>query len=364
MRARRCRRTSLRWSATGNLADSLADGETRRRTSLGITRAGLAKRCVTWLKLLLTPGAQCAAQARAMREFVDALGLFPALFDSEPSARSRRARLTWLLTHDRRLDASTREAATALIEACEHLGVLLWPDTETRLTSVPAAERSGAERIMRLLSRAAGVLNAAHAHICHAVRRGRRAGSTPTRSRFKFQKLLQPFTLTRGSSRPSSGSLLDWLVLGVAIATLLVVESWWVRVFASLVAALWIARLFVIGHDACHGSYTPNKTLNKWIGRIAFLPSLTPYSLWEVGHNLAHHGFTNLKGRDYVWTPYSPNEFARLSWMRRRSGAHLSQRRRSGRLLHDRDVVEEAVFPEPQARRPRGASATPGTACW
>ena len=51
--------------------------------------------------------------------------------DREPSARSRRARLTWLLTHDRRLDASTREAATALIEACEHLGVLLWPDAET-----------------------------------------------------------------------------------------------------------------------------------------------------------------------------------------------------------------------------------------
>jgi len=76
-----------------NLADSLADGESRRRTG--------------------------------------GVGLFPALFDSDPSARSRRARLTWLLTHDRRLDASTREAATALIEACEHLGVLLWPDAET-----------------------------------------------------------------------------------------------------------------------------------------------------------------------------------------------------------------------------------------
>ncbi len=113
-----------------HLADSLADGETRRRTSLGITRAGLAKRCVTWLKLLLTPAPNIQTSA-PMREFVDALGLFPALFDSEPSARSRRARLTWLLTHDRRLDASTREAATALIEACEHLGVLLWPDSET-----------------------------------------------------------------------------------------------------------------------------------------------------------------------------------------------------------------------------------------
>jgi hypothetical protein len=118
-----------------NLADSLADGESRRRTGAGLTRAGLtraglAKRCVTWLKLLLTPAPNAPSTA-AMREFVDALGLFPALFDSDPSARSRRARLTWLLTHDRRLDASTREAATALIEACEHLGVLLWPDAET-----------------------------------------------------------------------------------------------------------------------------------------------------------------------------------------------------------------------------------------
>ncbi len=114
-----------------NLADTLAaDGESRRRTAPGITRAGLAKRCVTWLKLLLTPAPNAQSTA-AMREFVDALGLFPALFDSEPSARSRRARLTGLLTPDRRLDASTREAATALIEACEHLGVLLWPDAET-----------------------------------------------------------------------------------------------------------------------------------------------------------------------------------------------------------------------------------------
>ena len=53
--------------------------------------------------------------------------------------------------------------------------------------------------------------------------------------------------------------------------------------------------------------------------RPARVPAvLTPYSLWELGHNLAHHGFTNLKGRDYVWTPYSPHEFARLSWVRRR----------------------------------------------
>src|SRR6202167_3560397 len=138
------------------------------------------------------------------------------------------------------------------------------------------------------------------------------------KARFTFQKLLQPFTMHRGIATPIIWFLLDWLVLSVAIGSLMFVEAWWVKIFASLVAALWIARLFVIGHDACHGSYTPNKTLNKWIGRIAFLPSLTPYSLWEIGHNLAHHGFTNLKGRDYVWTPFSPQEFASLSWIRRR----------------------------------------------
>ncbi len=143
------------------------------------------------------------------------------------------------------------------------------------------------------------------------------AAAPTDKSRFKFQRLLHPFTLDREIVAPILWFLLDWLVMGTAIATLLVAESLWIKVFASLVAALWIARLFVIGHDACHGSYTPNKTLNQWIGRIAFLPSLTPYSLWEVGHNLAHHGFTNLKGRDYVWTPYSPNEFAKLSRMRR-----------------------------------------------
>ena len=125
--------------------------------------------------------------------------------------------------------------------------------------------------------------------------------------RRKFTKLLQPFAGQRAIAAPIIWFVLDWLVLGIAIASLLIVEAWWVKVFASLVAAVWIARLFVIGHDACHGSYTPNKTLNKWIGRIAFLPSLTPYSLWEIGHNLAHHGFTNLKGRDYVWTPFSPS---------------------------------------------------------
>jgi len=50
---------------------------------------------------------------------------------------------------------------------------------------------------------------------------------------------------------------------------------------------------------------------------MAFVPSLTAFSLWDVGHNVAHHGFNNLKGRDQVWAPFSKAEFDQLSPSRR-----------------------------------------------
>lgn len=90
----------------------------------------------------------------------------------------------------------------------------------------------------------------------------------------------------------------------------------WV-LFGVVLTTLAIIRLFIIGHDACHGSLTDHAGLNKLLGRIAFLPSLTPFSLWRVGHNVVHHGFNNLKGRDFVWEPLDPREFSSLSRGRR-----------------------------------------------
>ena len=82
-------------------------------------------------------------------------------------------------------------------------------------------------------------------------------------------------------------------------------------------ATIAIIRLFIIGHDACHGSLTDHARLNKVLGRIAFLPSLTAFSLWRVGHNVVHHGFNNLRGRDFVWEPLDPSEWWSLSPARR-----------------------------------------------
>ena len=86
---------------------------------------------------------------------------------------------------------------------------------------------------------------------------------------------------------------------------------------AGVASGVMVSRLFILGHDACHGSLFGTRRLNEVIGRVVFLPAWTPYSLWEVGHNVAHHGFTNLKGRDHVWTPMSKAEFDAASPFRR-----------------------------------------------
>lgn len=85
----------------------------------------------------------------------------------------------------------------------------------------------------------------------------------------------------------------------------------------GLLAGIAIALLFVVGHDACHGSFTPSRTLNAWVGRMAFLPSLTPFRAWELGHNQTHHVYTNLRPLDYVWAPFTKAEFDRLPRWRR-----------------------------------------------
>lgn len=111
--------------------------------------------------------------------------------------------------------------------------------------------------------------------------------------------------------------LLDWMLFVAAMAGVVLLPAWWMKLPVALAAGFVIGRLFIIGHDACHQSYTPHRRLNRWLGRIAFLPSLTPYSLWEVGHNVMHHGFTNLKGKDFVWQPLTPAQYAALPPARR-----------------------------------------------
>jgi acyl-lipid omega-6 desaturase (Delta-12 desaturase) len=83
-----------------------------------------------------------------------------------------------------------------------------------------------------------------------------------------------------------------------------------INIAGSIAAGFIIGAIFTLGHDACHQALTTHPRLNIWLARIAFVPSAHAVSLWILGHNQIHHGFTNLKGRDYVWEPMAPAEYA------------------------------------------------------
>jgi omega-6 fatty acid desaturase (delta-12 desaturase) len=107
--------------------------------------------------------------------------------------------------------------------------------------------------------------------------------------------------------------IVDTLILTAGIVGTVYFESILVKILLAVFSGFMIGRIFILGHDACHQSFTPHRGLNKVLGRLAFLPSLTPYSLWEVGHNVVHHGQTNLKGFDFVWAPLSLEEYNKLT---------------------------------------------------
>lgn len=137
------------------------------------------------------------------------------------------------------------------------------------------------------------------------------SGTSPSRKAlllaFEAPAILKPWLAFLG----------DVALFGAGLLLVLIDGSLWLKFAGSLVVTAAIVRLFVIGHDACHGAFFKQGWLNHLVGRIAFLPSMTAFSLWDVGHNVAHHGFNNLKGRDQVWAPFSKEEFDALPRYRR-----------------------------------------------
>ena len=92
----------------------------------------------------------------------------------------------------------------------------------------------------------------------------------------------------------------------------IVLHGWWWKIASAALFTAAIPMLFVIGHDACHQALTPRSWLNKIIGRLAMLPSWHAYAVWDYGHNGLHHGWTNLRTKDHVWTPLTKDEFDAL----------------------------------------------------
>lgn len=116
-----------------------------------------------------------------------------------------------------------------------------------------------------------------------------------------------------------AGLGLYFLCLGLYGVTLwgMFADAWWLVGLSTVLNGVAIAMLFLIGHDACHNSLTPSRWVNRLVGRLAFLPTFHLFSGWAKSHNLKHHAWTNLKGLDPGYSPFTKEEFDRLSFGRR-----------------------------------------------
>lgn len=106
----------------------------------------------------------------------------------------------------------------------------------------------------------------------------------------------------------------DLIFFAACFTGLVLLDAWYYIVPLWLLSGLVISGLFVIGHDAAHGSLFENKRLAHWITQICFLPAMHPFSQWTYGHNRVHHGKTVEVGSDPVWHPTSPDEYRAMSW--------------------------------------------------
>lgn len=85
------------------------------------------------------------------------------------------------------------------------------------------------------------------------------------------------------------------LVLGLLISG--VVPVWGALALALVLGVLNAAIGFNIGHDAIHGAYSANPTVNAILARSFDFVGASSFT-WSTAHNFVHHTYTNVPGVD------------------------------------------------------------------
>jgi len=105
----------------------------------------------------------------------------------------------------------------------------------------------------------------------------------------------------------------DVLIYALVVAGLILVNNPIALIVLWVLSALVISGLFIVAHDAAHGALFSSKRLNRLIGTVAMLPSWHVYEGWVLGHNRLHHGYTVREGFDFVWHPYTVEQYESMS---------------------------------------------------
>lgn len=77
-----------------------------------------------------------------------------------------------------------------------------------------------------------------------------------------------------------------------------VITNYWLIVLMWSIMGFGMAGIGLsVMHDACHGSYSSNAKLNKFVGGVMHILGGSATN-WKIQHNVLHHSFTNIDGFD------------------------------------------------------------------
>lgn len=100
-------------------------------------------------------------------------------------------------------------------------------------------------------------------------------------------------------------TLIPYLLLwAVAIAVFKNGYPLWIGWTATLVAAIFLVRIFIIFHDCCHSSFFKAKWANQLTGYLSGVLVYTPFTDWGKAH-ISHHataGNLDKRGVGDIWT--------------------------------------------------------------
>jgi len=102
-----------------------------------------------------------------------------------------------------------------------------------------------------------------------------------------------------------------WVLLFFAVS-----YSWWLTVPLVVLGAGLLVRIFIIFHDATHGSFFASKVANDLVGGFTGMLTFTPYRHWRGEHSI-HHGATgdlDRRGVGDVWTMTVAEYLASSRW--------------------------------------------------
>ncbi len=90
-----------------------------------------------------------------------------------------------------------------------------------------------------------------------------------------------------------------WLWFLTSWAALVLLPTpWWLKLPLAVSLGLAIAGIgMAVMHDANHGAYSRNPTVNRWVGYSLDAMGASSF-IWRTKHNTLHHTWTNIGGMD------------------------------------------------------------------